>query len=164
MVRIIIMILFLAAFWMIFKKMGREGWEGIVPLYNTYIICEILYGNGWKMLLFLIPFYNIYFAFKVNIDLAKRFNLSTGFGVGLVLLSFVFYPILGFGKSVFDNGEKANKKSDFLSDIVDKSKDLIKKEEGNTDERLEKINKLLQDGTITQEEYNKKRKEILDEI
>ena len=28
-------ILTLVAEWMIFKKMGRQGWEGIVPFYNT---------------------------------------------------------------------------------------------------------------------------------
>lgn len=32
---LIIGILTLVAEWMIFKKMGRQGWEGIVPFYNT---------------------------------------------------------------------------------------------------------------------------------
>lgn len=164
MVRLFFVILWLAAYWMILKKMGREGWEGIVPFYNTYIICEILYGNGWKFLFILIPFYNIYFLFKYTIDLAKRFNLSAGFGVGLALLPFIFFPILGFGKSEFDNGKKANKNPDFLSDLVNKSKDLITKDEGDTDERLKKIKKLLRDGTITKEEYKEKIKKILDEI
>ena len=27
-------ILILIADWQLFKKMGREGWEGIIPLYN----------------------------------------------------------------------------------------------------------------------------------
>lgn len=52
---LIIGILTLVAEWMIFKKMGRQGWEGIVPIYNTYVLCQELYGNGWKFLL-LLPF------------------------------------------------------------------------------------------------------------
>lgn len=48
---LIIGILTLVAEWMIFKKMGRQGWEGIVPIYNTYVLCQELYGNGWKFLL-----------------------------------------------------------------------------------------------------------------
>ena len=28
---------------------------------------------------------------------AKRFGKGTGFGIGLALLSFIFFPILGFG-------------------------------------------------------------------
>lgn len=43
---LIIGILSLVAEWMIFKKMGRQGWEGIVPFYNTYVLCQELYGNG----------------------------------------------------------------------------------------------------------------------
>lgn len=34
---LIIGILTLVAEWMIFKRMGRQGWEGIVPIYNTYV-------------------------------------------------------------------------------------------------------------------------------
>lgn len=71
---LIIGILTLVAEWMIFKKMGRQGWEGIVPFYNTYVLCQELYGNGWKFLLLLIPIYNIYFVIKMNIDWAKAFN------------------------------------------------------------------------------------------
>lgn len=36
---LIIGILTLVAEWMIFKKMGRQGWEGIVPIYNTPMCC-----------------------------------------------------------------------------------------------------------------------------
>ena len=80
-------ILSLVGSWMVYKKMGRQGWEGIVPIYNTYVLCQELYGNGWKFLLLLIPFYNIYFGIKMMIDLAKAFNLGAGFGIGLLLLS-----------------------------------------------------------------------------
>mgnify|MGYP000712497399 CR=1 FL=1 len=69
-------ILSLVGSWMVYKKMGRQGWEGIVPIYNTYVLCQELYGNGWKFLLLLIPFYNIYFGIKMMIDLAKAFNLA----------------------------------------------------------------------------------------
>ena len=56
---------------------GPSGWEGIVPFYNTYVLCQELYGNGWKFLLLLIPIYNIYFVIKMNIDWAKAFNQAS---------------------------------------------------------------------------------------
>ena len=87
-------ILSMVGSWMIFKKMGRQGWEGIVPIYSTYVLCKVLYGNGWKFLLLLIPFYNIYFAIKMMVDLAKAFNQGVGFAIGLLLLPFVFNLIL----------------------------------------------------------------------
>ena len=37
----------------------------------------------------------------VSIEVAKAFGKGTGFGVGLALLSFVFYPLLGFGDAVY---------------------------------------------------------------
>jgi hypothetical protein len=47
----------------------------------------------------MIPFVGIVFAFIAFIDLAKNFGKGTGFGVGLVLLSFIFFPILAFGSA-----------------------------------------------------------------
>lgn len=101
---LIIGILTLVAEWMIFKKMGRQGWEGIVPFYNTYVLCQELYGNGWKFLLLLIPIYNIYFVIKMNIDWAKAFNQGVGFGIGLLLLPFIFQLILAFGGEQYRDG------------------------------------------------------------
>lgn len=80
----------------VYRKMGKEGWEAIIPFYNLYVLCEELWGNGWKFLLFLIPFYNIYLLFKIYIDLAHAFNKETVFGVGMVFLAPIFLCILAF--------------------------------------------------------------------
>lgn len=103
------MTVFSIAFWVltliasvkVFMKMGYEGWEAIIPLYNVYILFRELYGNGWKMLLLLIPLYNIYVAIKFFIDLAHAFRKTTGFGVGLALLTPIFMCILGFDDSTY---------------------------------------------------------------
>ena len=94
-------ILYLTARWRIFRKMGRKGWEAIVPYYNVYVLFKVLYGNGWQMLLLLIPFYNIYVAFKLTFDLAYAFGKGGGFGLGLTFLSMIFSCILAFGKASF---------------------------------------------------------------
>ena len=100
-VSIIACIIGLVAQWIIYTKMGLHGWEVIIPFYNLYVLFKALYGNGWKFLLFLIPFYNIYLAFKVNIDWAHSFGKSTGFGVGMTLLSTIFLCILAFGDAKY---------------------------------------------------------------
>lgn len=109
-------ILSMVGSWMIFKKMGRQGWEGIVPIYSTYVLCKVLYGNGWKFLLLLIPFYNIYFAIKMMVDLAKAFNQGVGFAIGLLLLPFVFNLILAFGGAQYMDGSFANTQPDMVED------------------------------------------------
>lgn len=42
--------------------------------------------------------------FKLHVRLARAFGKSVGFAVGLTLLSFVFYPILAFGKAQRQSG------------------------------------------------------------
>ena len=120
---LIITVLSLVASWMIFKKMGRQGWEGIVPVYNMYVLCEELYGNGWKFLLMLIPLYNIYFGIKLYIDWAKAFNMGIGFAIGMLLLPFIFQLILAFGNAQYCNAT-ANTENDFVVQIVDKTKEF----------------------------------------
>jgi hypothetical protein len=92
-----LVVLYVAGMWKTFLKAGQPGWAAIVPFYNLWIMIKIAGRPGWWFLLFLIPFVNIVAVFVVAIDVAKNFGKSTGFGVGLALLGFIFYPILGFG-------------------------------------------------------------------
>ncbi len=96
-----IIVVVIAGFWKTFEKAGQPGWAAIIPIYNYYIMLKIAGKSGWWLLLFLIPFVNIIIAFVVFIEIARRFNKSTGFGVGLVLLGLVFWPILGFGDAQY---------------------------------------------------------------
>ena len=124
---VIILVISLAALWQIFKKMGLEGWNAIIPFYNLYKEFEVLYGNGWRFLLILIPLYNIYVIFKLNIDLANRFGQSTAFGVGLTLVSVVFQCMLGFGDYQFDDGSRAITEEDFVDRAFAGLKNLFSK-------------------------------------
>ena len=94
-------VLSLVAAWKVYMKMGYQGWEAIVPFYSSYVLFKTLYGNGWKMLLMLIPIYNIYVVVKLSIDLAHAFGKSTAFGFGILLLNAVFMCIMAFDDSEF---------------------------------------------------------------
>ncbi len=76
----------------IFEKASQPGWTAIVPYLNSVIVAHIA-GRPWWW--GIVPILNIVPIF----ELAKKFGKSDGFGVGLVLLPFVFFPILGFGKA-----------------------------------------------------------------
>ena len=43
----------------------------------------------------------------VALEMAKVFGKSAGFGVGLIFLPFVFYPILAFGSAQYKGSVKA---------------------------------------------------------
>jgi hypothetical protein len=55
----------------------------------------------WWIVLFLIPLANLIVAILTFIDLAKVFGKGAGFGIGLALLGFIFFPILGFGDAQY---------------------------------------------------------------
>ena len=100
MVGIVYLVLFaaaLAGMWKAFEKMGRKGWEGIVPFYNVYILLQMTGRPVWWLALMIVPLVNIAMFIIVSIDVAKGFGKSQNFGIGLGLLGFVFWPILGFG-------------------------------------------------------------------
>lgn len=90
-----------ACMWKIFTKAGKEGWAAIIPYYNYYVLLQIVGRPGWWLLLYLIPCVNIVIMFIVAMDLAKSFGKETGFAIGLVLLPFIFYPILAFGDATY---------------------------------------------------------------
>ena len=96
-----VIVLVIAGIWKTFVKAGQPGWAAIVPIYNIYVLCQIAGRPWWWLLVMLIPFVGIVAAIIVSIDVAKSFGKSTGFAIGLALLPFVFYPILGFGSAQY---------------------------------------------------------------
>ena len=94
-------ILILAAWWKIFTKAGQPGWACIIPIYNLYVWCKIVGRPWWWILLMLIPFVNFIILIILIIDLAKSFGKGVGFGIGLLLLPVIFFPILGFGSAQY---------------------------------------------------------------
>lgn len=91
-----VIIALIVSFWKIFVKAGQPGWASIIPIYNIYILLKIVCRPSWWLLLYIIPVANIIVSIVVTLDLAKRFNKGTGFGIGLILLPVIFYPILAF--------------------------------------------------------------------
>ena len=80
-----------------FEKAGEPGWGAIVPFYNIYLMCKIAGRPGWWLILWLIPCVNFIIAIMVCLDIARNFGKGTLFGIGLAILGFIFFPILGFG-------------------------------------------------------------------
>jgi hypothetical protein len=96
-----ILVLVVAGFWKVFTKAGEPGWAAIIPFYNLYILLKIAGRPGWWLILYFIPIVSFIIAIIVGIDVARNFGKGSGFGVGLGILPFIFYPILGFGGATY---------------------------------------------------------------
>jgi hypothetical protein len=100
-IAIVIAAVMIAAMWKVFTKAGKPGWAAIVPIYNIIVLLQISGKPTWWIVLFLIPIVSLVFAILTYVGLAERFGKGGGFAVGLIFLSFIFFPILGFGSAQY---------------------------------------------------------------
>lgn len=108
-ITIAILIFYFYCYWKLFVKAGYEGWKAIIPFYNIWCLCEMIFGAGYWMFIILggfIPCIGwiviILFEIIYGIRLAKSFGQSGGFAVGLILLPAIFIPILALGSSEYE--------------------------------------------------------------
>src|SRR5262245_55903923 len=90
---LVFMAIVIAGMWKAFVKAGQPGWATLVPIYNIYVLTQI--GKkpiSWFLLILLVPCVNIVMLIMLMIEIAKQFGKGVGFGWGLVLLGFIFWP------------------------------------------------------------------------
>lgn len=120
-VALVISVISIVANWKIFSKAGRPGWAVLIPIYNIYVMSDIIFGNityfvtvlivwvvsmvgsfsGIGVISSLAALASIVVYIVYCVKLSNVFGKSGGFAVGLVLLPVIFFPILGFGSSEY---------------------------------------------------------------
>ena len=105
---IVVVVLTIIGQWKAYQKAGRKGYESLIPYHRNWVQLQLAGLEGyWVFLLLLacIPvigwIVNLGVFIWWDIELAKSYGQSTGFGVGLALLPCIFWPILGFGKAQY---------------------------------------------------------------
>jgi hypothetical protein len=88
-------LVFIASLWKLFSKAGEPGWASLVPIYNMIVLLKISSMPWWWVLLACIA------QFIIPFKLAANFGKGTGFAVGLLLLPFIFLPMLAFGSAQY---------------------------------------------------------------
>ena len=41
----VVLVLYILAYWMIFRKAGEAGWKALIPFYGTYIEYKLFWNN-----------------------------------------------------------------------------------------------------------------------
>jgi hypothetical protein len=99
-----------AGLWAVFVKADQPGWAAIVPIYGALVWLRIINRPGWWILLLCIPFVGAIFAIIMISDLAGKFGKSGGFGLGMLFLPFIFYPMLGFGDAEYEGRKRRRRR------------------------------------------------------
>ncbi|MBQ0152857.1 MAG: hypothetical protein KBS61_08195 [Chryseobacterium sp.] len=102
---LILMLFYGFCYYKIFQKAGVENaWAGFIPIYNSIVLLQITKLPTWYIILFFIPFANIYAAWMMLQNLAKGFGKETPlYTILLLLFGFVLIPVLAFGSDKFDS-------------------------------------------------------------
>lgn len=98
----------------VFKKMGHKWYEGLISGHNLFVLITKAGKPGrwiFAPLVMIIPIpvvaqvvgwvLSLLVWISVSLGLAKKFGKGIWFGIGLMLLPFIFYPILARGKAKY---------------------------------------------------------------
>ena len=97
-ISLIISVVMLISLIKIFKRNGKPGWGVIIPIYNFILMSEIAEVKSIYVILLFVPIANIYARYVIYKGIAKKYNKSSGYAVGMLLVPFIFFPMLAFKK------------------------------------------------------------------
>jgi hypothetical protein len=117
---LVLVVLPLIANWNIYKKMGEPGWKGIIPYYNTYVLCCHVWNRKIFWWIAGLSIAEIFFAVAgassfnilfglviavlsvgITIKEGDAFQKGVGFIIGMIVLPVVFKLILAFGNAEY---------------------------------------------------------------
>ncbi|MBE6850211.1 MAG: hypothetical protein E7504_00505 [Ruminococcus sp.] len=94
---LVVSVLMIVAQWKLFTKAGEEGWKSLIPIYNGYVMFQIVYGQGWKYFLTLVPVLNYVVLIAYYVRLAQVYGKSVVFGILNLFFAPITMLILAFG-------------------------------------------------------------------
>ena len=98
-------LILIISWWKIFEKAGQPGWLALIPIWNVIVFFGIANLSPLTLILFFIPIVNIFAIPMIMailmIKLAKSFDRSVLFALGLLFLNPLFMLILAFNSSQY---------------------------------------------------------------
>lgn len=109
---LVIIVIYFIGLWKMFQKAGKQGWEAIIPFYNSWTLVEISGLSWWWFFLVIADLLesilqldnlaticslvSIVASFFCNYNISKKLHQGTGFAILMTLFPFVLIPMIGF--------------------------------------------------------------------
>lgn len=86
----------------IFQKAGRQdAWAAFIPIYNTFVLVDVVKKPILWFILMFIPLVNIVIMIMLIHRLSKFFGKGTLMTIVILFLPFIGYPVLAFSDAVY---------------------------------------------------------------
>jgi hypothetical protein len=77
----------------LFAKANQPWYAAFIPVYNLIVVMKIVGRPSSHVAYFLVPFFNIYFFFRICVELAQSFGKYSVLEYVLVCLFNIFYVL-----------------------------------------------------------------------
>lgn len=84
---------------LIFVKCNQKWWYALIPFYNLFVLCDIVFRKKWLGIILLIPVIGQIFLLVILYKMAMRFKYS---GLLAILFPIIFVPLMGFGTRLYE--------------------------------------------------------------
>jgi hypothetical protein len=95
-----IIFLYVYSMELVFIKANKKWWYSLVPFYNLFVLCEIVFKKKWLGIILLIPVIGQLFFIVVLYKLATKFKYS---GLLTILFPIIYIPLMGFGSRLYED-------------------------------------------------------------
>ncbi|QMU64487.1 MAG: signal peptidase I [Flavobacteriaceae bacterium] len=86
-----IQIIHFSGTWKLYQRVGRKPWKAIIPIYNGFVLMEIIKRPRWWVLLLFIPIVNLLMFPVIWIETARSFGFNQRKYTLLTLISLGFF-------------------------------------------------------------------------
>ena len=84
---------------LIFVKCNQKWWYALIPFYNLFVLCDIVFRKKWLGIILLIPVIGQIFLLVILYKMAMKFKYS---GLLAILFPIIFVPLMGFGTRLYE--------------------------------------------------------------
>ena len=94
-----IIFLFVYSMELIFIKANKKWYWALIPIYNLFVLTDIVFKNKWLGILLLVPGIGQVFFLVTLYVLGKKFQYN---GLLAMLFPVIYIPMMGFGSRLYE--------------------------------------------------------------
>lgn len=94
-----VVFLYVYSMQLVFMKANKKWWYALIPFYNLFVLCDIVFKKKWLGIILLIPFVGQVFFLVTLYVLGTKFKYS---GLLTLLLPIIYIPLMGFASRLYE--------------------------------------------------------------